>query len=458
MLLTLRSLILEEYPPFQFDIYNDQLFWSQWLEYSVSCDVFFQKIMQSLQSRQESATQLLDQPKSNGLTMQTQAHSLHLFQVLQSEVEQNHISMRYAYFLQTLQMMLTYIEWQEKHTLKEKLEKVYFEMFDEALEAPDFEIDQGMIRASMEVITSVYLIVQADQALEDFESVQAFSFACEQFNEYVAKTKRYACLVKNKLIKSESFRLESDLLLLKNQSIIQQYIGQTQVPEFAKRMLNDYWALKMSLVQSLGQGSLFDWQFYWTFVTRFVRYFKINQAISSPSILNDEYDFLSSYLVKEAGGFDMSYEMSKFMYAFRSFHIDRLTMVQQMQKAKRTQKPRDVKVSSPDYQSASSYVDQHGREYSKYKELPLEPGQLFWYREQGMLIACELTMIYKQSVFVLSYDHGRQVMSFDKEAMIQFLVNGRLVYRLNSFNCHHSQQTKVAEYSLIDVMEQAASL
>lgn len=315
-------------------------------------------------------------------------------------------------------------------------------MFDSGLRGSSFDAHlhsgQGEVGVSSDcVIGLITLVQQGFQGREQLEIptsvIEELVSICQRYLQFLEKRKKHLELHKQRLAKSESCRLEMASVEAHNKALIQQYIRHVQVPEFAKTMLMDYWSIKMSIAQSMGDNAIHNWQFYWTFVARITRYFKASGASTRSQVLNDDFEFLHDRFLEELSGEPPTFESSKFRYQLREFHLLRLESVRSMQKSKRMQKPSKVTLEKSDAVASRAELCA-----SAEPETPIQRGALLWMKVDELCVPCEVLLapesicslpdkgssrrsktnsvskICRAQVYILAFDGGKGTLTFDK--------------------------------------------
>lgn len=358
----------------------------------------------------------------------------------------------------------------------------YWSLFNAGLNSTDFDVHlhlpHGELSVSRECVLGVLEeILQAlDQEKSQFDVqdiiVSVLVPICDRYVVYREKRDSHRSMARKRLAKSESYRLEMESVHLHNSALIQQYIRHTDVPEFAQRMLLDYWSLKMSVVQNIGESSFHNWQFYWTFVTRLTRYFKASEASSSSKALNEDFDFLHQYFLSEQNRQTMTLENARFLQSFKEFHLLKLETVVCMQKARRLPKlAKNQNTSKLEDTGFDSKTIAENESHCPTAQAPVRAeqpkrGDLLWFYGSGLCLPCEVllapdsvclpspqyldrhrsqqaggfkpsvkssvetvTKIHRAEVFILSFDDGKGTLSFESDDFYSALADAVLVRR-----------------------------
>ena len=412
--------------------YSDLLFWSKWTSLSFELHEF--------------AVLASDVVSLNSIARH---------RVLDQQLALEHINSKYGFCLESLHFVLIGFECEllnpaTEGDLKSLAElslvigDCYELMFDSALVAPFFDQDRGEYKVSADL--SRVLLVGMREVIQGNDSAvltewlnQAHALA-HQYKSYISKSQSHNTMSKKRTARSESFRLESEVLREKNATLVLQYIGQTEMPLFVVNMLLDYWALKMSVVQRLGQLSVHDWQYYWTFVTRIVRYFKNSEATTRTEVLNHDFDFLYEYFVEEVGESHFTFEMRKFIQQFKAVHLEKLESVHLMKKSKRPKSHfANLSLSSSSLPSTCQSGGV-GRVDSRVEVgTQWSVGALFWYECDHLVLPCEIILAPMKSsheYYVVSFYGGDGLLSFRVSEFEAALSTGQLTRRMTAKECH----------------------
>lgn len=420
---------------------DDLLFWSKWTLCAFRLDSF--------------------------IPVETSSLCVERYALLRREIELRHIPATFGVlltaFLLAREALAAEIIKNNKAALS-VVDTTYETLFDAGLNASEFDahlhsphgeisISRDCVSSTLKKLLNLFAQNTSNSELQSelqIEVVNDFIPVFEKYLMYRDRKKKHRSLAKKRLAKSESFRLEMESVQEHNRALIHQYIRHTDVPFFAQSMLLNYWSLKMSVVQNLGQSSLRDWQFYWTFVTRLTRYFKASQASSSARILNDDFEFLYQYFLSEQKGNKITLENAQFCQSFKEFHLQKLEAVESMKKAQRLQKP--VYKNTPLKKDFNTSEKENNTQ--SLQHLKIEQGDLLWFYDDNFCLPCEVLLapesvcdtalqqidrdfsvesvakIHRANVYVLAFDDGKGVLWFSTADFQAAFANGVLCRRL----------------------------
>lgn len=419
---------------FKTDQQDDQLVWTQWLELSWLLADLYQASAEQISHANKS------QPQSSDYS-----HDYSIFQILAREIECQHISMSYGFVLHNVQFAMHILSELTDKKTDESFNVAYQLMFDAALNSPQVDCMDGLYQCSrayaeklIQLILNFYQTAEVSNHVESrqHELLEQCVSACENYLMYQKRFQSHHKLLRIRLAKSESFRIQAQALQNKNALLVQQYMGQTQIPGFAYDMLMNYWVLKMSIVQRLGESSLHDWQFYWVFATRLVRYFKSLEASASKNLLNSEFDYLYSCFCEETGS-EINLSNRQFVYQLREFHLESINSIQSMQRARP-----GVQVKKITKQLTATADAGRSKKLTKAQKTILA-GERYWWCENGARLACEVLVSQLENALdqvVLLFDQGKDLLTLDLNDLHAHLDSGVLQTRYSAAQCHPQMQ------------------